>query len=302
MEFSRDEWAALRANTPMTLSETDVAQLRDLNEAIALNEVIDIYLPLSRLLNLRVAATQHLFETTSTFLGTLTPRVPFIVGLAGSVAVGKSTIARVLRELLARWPSHPKVALVTTDGFLYPNRVLDERGMMSRKGFPESYDVARLLTMLADLKAGAAVVEVPLYSHVTYDVADETSTMHAPDIVIVEGINVLQVPPTRSSDDDRFVSDYFDFSIYVDGEEPDIKRWYTDRTFALRDAARVDPTSFFQFLVPFEDAQVQAFADMIWANVNGPNLRDNIAPTRSRADLIIEKGPDHNVRSVRLRR
>ena len=302
MEFGRSGWAALRANTPMTLSETDLAQLRDLNEAIALDEVVDIYLPLSRLLNLRVAATQHLHETTSTFLGTLTPRVPFIVGIAGSVAVGKSTIARVLRELLARWPSHPRVELVTTDGFLYPNQVLDERGMMSRKGFPESYDVARLLGMLADLKAGATEVEVPLYSHVTYDVADETIVMRAPDIVIVEGINVLQVPPTRSTDDDRFVSDYFDFSIYVDANEPDIKRWYTERTFALRDAARIDPMSFFQFLVPFEDEQVNGFADMIWANVNGPNLRDNIAPTRSRADLIIEKGADHAVTRVRLRK
>jgi type I pantothenate kinase len=243
-----------------------------------------------------------LHETTSTFLGTLTPRVPFVIGVAGSVAVGKSTTSRVLQALLARWPSHPRVEVVTTDGFLFSNEVLNARNMMHRKGFPESYDVRRLVAMLHRLKSGAPTVEVPQYSHVTYDVAPTVVAMQVPDIVIVEGINVLQIPPTRDTLDDRFVSDYFDFSIYVDADEPDVRQWYVDRTFHLRDLARADPSSFFGFLVPMDDAGVEGFADMIWSNVNGVNLRENILPTRSRADLILEKGRDHAVANVKLRK
>ncbi len=302
LEFDRRTWSDLRANTPLTLTEAELVALRGLDEQVALAEVAEVYLPLSRLLNLRVAATQHLAETTSTFLGTLSASVPFVIGVAGSVAVGKSTTSRVLQALLKRWPSTPRVEVITTDGFLFPNAVLNERNMMHRKGFPESYDVRRLVSVLHDLKAGAATVEVPMYSHVTYDVADAPITITAPDIVIVEGINVLQVPPTRDTVDDRFVSDYFDFSIYVDATEADICQWYIDRTFYLREVARTDPASFFGFLVPMDDAGVFEFASMIWGNVNGVNLHENIAPTRSRADLILEKGSDHSVANIKLRR
>ena len=302
LEFERETWSALRANTPLTLDEADLLALRGLDENVALAEVAEVYLPLSRLLNLRVAAIQHLHETTATFLGTLSPRIPFVIGVAGSVAVGKSTTSRVLQALLARWPSHPAVEVVTTDGFLFSNAVLHERNMMHRKGFPESYDVRRLVTLLHSLKSGAETVEVPRYSHVTYDVVESTVQMQVPDIVIVEGINVLQIPPTRDTTDDRFVSDYFDFSIYVDAQESDVRQWYIDRTFHLRDLAKLDPGSFFGFLAPMADSGVQDFAEMIWANVNGVNLRENILPTRSRADLILEKGSNHEVAKIKLRK
>ena len=303
LEFSRSEWAALRANTPLSLSESELRALRGADDHVALDEVAEVYLPMSRLLNLRFAAAQALHESTSAFLGTLAPRVPFVIGIAGSVAVGKSTTARVLQALLARWPSHPRVDLVTTDGFLFPNAQLEARGLMSRKGFPESYDVRRLIEFLADLKAGVPSLDVPVYSHVTYDVdGGNVQRIESPDIVIVEGINVLQVPPTREAADRVHVSDYFDFSIYVDGAEDDIRNWYVTRTFALRDKARVDPTSFFGFLVPLADDDVRAFAEMIWSTINGVNLRENIAPTRSRAHVVLEKDAAHAVRAVRLRR
>jgi type I pantothenate kinase len=299
--FERTEWAQLRAATPLTLDASELEALRGLNEKLELNEATDVYLPLSRLLNLRVAATQALHRTTDTFLGRPLQRVPFIIGLGGSVAVGKSTTARVLQALLARWPDHPSVDLVTTDGFLRPNRVLEERGLMDRKGFPESYDVRRLIRFLEEVKRGEAEVRVPVYSHVVYDVVEgEEQVLRSPDIVIVEGLNVLQTG-AAAGHEARFVSDWFDFSIYVDADEADIERWYVERFFALRATAFNDETSFFRHFATFADEELEATARSIWASINRPNLRDNILPSRSRADLVLEKAADHGVRSVRLR-
>ena len=227
--------------------------------------------------------------------------MPFIIGIAGSVAVGKSTIARVLQALLARWPDHPRVDLVTTDGFLLPNSVLDARGLGARKGFPESYDVRALLRFLAELKAGEPRVCAPVYSHRVYDVVDgEEIVVTSPDIVIVEGLNVLQVPPSRAGREERFVSDFFDFSIYVDADEDDIRRWYTERFMTLRETAFLDDQSFFHHFSRLDESEAAAVADAVWREINAVNLRENVAPTRSRAHLVLEKGPDHAVRRVRL--
>jgi type I pantothenate kinase len=299
--FDRAEWSKLRHNTPLSLAAEDLAALRGLNDRLDLDEVTDVYLPLSRLLNLRVAATQELVRTTDTFLGRPLQRVPFIIGLGGSVAVGKSTTARVLQALLARWPDHPRVDLVTTDGFLRPNRVLEERGIMDRKGFPESYDVRRLIRFLEEVKRGEPEVHAPVYSHVVYDIVEgDEQVLRQPDIVILEGLNVLQTG-LEARDEARFVSDWFDFSIYVDAGEADIERWYVERFFALRETAFSDETSFFRHFAALRDDELEATARGIWASINGPNLRDNILPSRSRADLILEKGADHDVRLVRLR-
>ena len=296
--FSRSEWARLRAATPLTLKQADLDQLRGINESIDLNEVAEVYLPLSRLLNLYVGATQNLQQVTELFLGRLAPRVPYVIGIAGSVAVGKSTFARILQELLARWPNHPKVELVTTDGFLFPNAELMERGLLNRKGFPESYDVRRLLQFMADLKSGTPEVSAPTYSHLAYDVLPERQVIGQADIVILEGINVLQV----GGDGTDFVSDYFDFSIYVDADMGDIEEWYVERFLTMRSTVFQQPDSYFRRYADLTRENAIDIARGIWTEINGRNLVENILPTRQRASLILRKGSDHSVTSVQLRK
>ena len=298
VSFSRAEWAQLRAATPLTLDEDDLARMRGINERISLDEVVDVYLPLSRLLNLQVAAARGLAHTVDVFLGVPTLNRPYIIGIAGSVAVGKSTTARILQALLARWPNTPRVDLVTTDGFLYPNAVLEERHLMQRKGFPESYDVRRLVEFVAAVKSGQQRVAAPVYSHLVYDIVPgQTKVVRRPDILIVEGLNVLQKGEGR-----LFVSDFFDFSIYVDATEEDVQRWYVERFLTLRETAFRDPSSYFRRYGELTVEQAVATAESIWNAINGVNLRENIVPTRERARLILDKGGDHQVRSVRLRK
>lgn len=299
LTFSRDEWSELRAATPLTIREKDLEALRGINDRIDLDEVAAIYLPLTRLLNLYVSATQNLHKVSATFLGTIAPKVPYVIGIAGSVAVGKSTFARILQALLSRWPDHPKVDLITTDGFLYPNRVLLEREIMHRKGFPESYDTKRLLAFMRALKSGEGEVSAPVYSHVVYDIVDgQESTVHRPDILILEGLNVLQV----GTEANEFVSDYFDFSIYVDADVHDIETWYVDRFMALRNTVFQDPQSFFRHYAHLTDDEAVDTARTIWRDINGRNLRENIEPTRDRASLLLRKSADHRVSEVRLRK
>jgi type I pantothenate kinase len=302
VSFDRQQWADLRAATPMTLREADLENLRGINERIDLDEVAAVYLPLTRLLNLYVSATQNLHKVSATFLGTLAPKVPYVIGVAGSVAVGKSTFARILQALLARWPDHPKVDLITTDGFLHPNHVLEERGIMNRKGFPESYDTRNLLKFLRELKSGRPSVEAPVYSHVVYDIVDgEHVTVCQPDILILEGLNVLQVG-APGSEAAEFVSDYFDFSIYIDADEGDIERWYVDRFLSLCESVFQNPDSFFRHFAHLSRDEAVATARGIWQGINGLNLSENIEPTRERASLILRKGTDHRVSDVRLRK
>ncbi len=298
LEFSRDEWADLRAATPLTIRERDLEALRGIAVELELDEVAEVYLPLTRLINLYVSATQNLHRVSATFLGTISPKVPYVIGIAGSVAVGKSTFARVLQALLSRWPDHPKVELVTTDGFLYPNDLLAERGIMNRKGFPESYDTRHLLSFLRQVKSGVREVHAPVYSHVVYDITDEHVVVHQPDILILEGINVLQV----SSSGNEFVSDYFDFSIYVDALEEDIENWYVQRFLTLRDTVFKNPTSFFRHYSHLSEAEAISTAKTIWREINGLNLSENILPTRERASLVMTKAADHRVTNVKLRK
>jgi type I pantothenate kinase len=303
LRFPRHEWAALRADTPLPLGDADLVRIHGLIERMSLGEIEEVYLPLSRLLNLHVAAVQGLYRATATFLGHGEDKVPFLIGLAGSVAVGKSTASRALRELLSRWPHHPRVDIVTTDGFLYPTAVLEERGLLGRKGFPESYDVRALLACVRDLKAGKDRVTTPVYSHIVYDIVPgERKLIDRADIVIVEGLNVLQAGPLAEGQPRVFVSDFFDFTVYVDAETDHIREWYVERFLALRDTAFRDPSAYFHRYASLSDAEARETAGRIWAEINEPNLRRNILPTRERADLVLGKGRDHSVEEVRLRK
>jgi type I pantothenate kinase len=304
LSFSRAEWAALRNDTPMTLTPDEVTRVRSLHDRLDMKEVEEIYLPLSRLLSLYVAATQRLFIVQQHFLGTAEAKVPYIIGVAGSVAVGKSTTARLLQALLARWPNTPKVDLVTTDGFLLPNAVLEREGLMAKKGFPESYDLPTLLRFLADVKAGRRPVRAPVYSHIVYDVLpNQWIEVDRPDILIFEGVNVLHVGrPPRDGTEIPFVSDFFDFSVYIDADEEILRKWYVDRFLKLRETAFRDPISYFHRYASLDDKQAIETANSIWNGINLVNLSEHILPTRQRAHLILKKDQNHQVQEVALRK
>ncbi len=297
--FDRASWAALRANTPLSLSDDDIAALRGLNEPVSLDEVVDIYLPLSRLLNLHVAAARRLDGVQADFLSRPRIAAPYVIGVAGSVAVGKSTFARLLQAALSRWPDHPRVALVTTDGFLHPTAELERRGLMRRKGFPESYDLRRMLAFLSALKAGEPRLEVPVYSHQSYDIVpDATQVIERPDVLIFEGLNVLQAVSSAP----LVASDFFDFSVYIDAEQADIAGWYVERFLLLQRTAFQNPSSYFHHYRDLTRADAVATAREIWRRTNRPNLRENIRPTRERARLVLRKDASHLVREIWLRR
>jgi type I pantothenate kinase len=307
VDLDRAEWSALRDRTPLPLTAAEVEQLRGLGDALDLDEVADVYLPLSRLLNLYINATHELRGAVGSFLDSPDSeqdRTPFVIGVAGSVAVGKSTTARLMQELLARWPEHPRVELVTTDGFLLPNAELRRRGLMARKGFPESYDRRALTRFIADVKAGKDEVTAPVYSHLVYDIMPgEKLTVRRPDILIVEGLNVLQ--PALPGKDGRTrlaVSDYFDFSIYVDARTDDIEHWYLSRFLKLRETAFQDPSSYFRRFTAVPEEEAIEYGRTIWRTINKPNLLENVLPTRGRATLVLQKGPDHKMRRARLRK
>ena len=303
-EFTKKEWAQLRADEPMTLSESDLDRLRSLNDPISLDEAEQVYLPLTRLLSFYVEAVQGLHHAATRFLGTNGEKVPFVLGVAGSVAVGKSTTARIMHALLQRWPSSPKVELITTDGFLYPNAELEKRNLMERKGFPESYDRARFVRFLADIKSGAANVAAPVYSHLVYDVVPgKQAIVDRPDILIVEGLNILQPGDfPKTGKPILFASDFIDFSIYMDAGEDDLLHWFIERFYRLRETAFKDPNSFFHRYSKLSDDEVVELATSIWNAINLPNLRQNILPTRGRADLVLTKGVDHTINHVALRK
>src|SRR5271155_3461367 len=302
--FPRAEWAGLRQDTPMTLKSSEVSRLHSMHDRLDISEVEEIYLPLSRLLSLYVEATQRLFRAQQGFLGTEDAKMPYIIGVGGSVAVGKSTTARVLQALLARWPNVPKVDLVTTDGFLYPNAVLDREGLMEKKGFPESYDVSALLRFLSDIKAGHRRVLAPIYSHLVYDVVPNVwIEIDRPDILIVEGLNVLQAERLpKDGKGGPFVSVFFDFSVYLDADEAVLLAWYVSRFLTLRGTAFADPKSYFHRYARLTDKEAADTATSIWNRINLVNLHENILPTRPRADLILKKGESHQVEEVALRR
>ena len=299
-EIDRADWARLASGLTQPLTETEIVQIRGLGDRLDMAEVAQVYVPLSRLLSLYAESTKRLGAEESGFLGEADSTTPFIVGVAGSVAVGKSTIARLLRELTSRWPGTPRVELVTTDGFLYPNAELERRGLMERKGFPESYDRRALVSFLTEVKSGAPEVKAPFYSHMRYDIVpDAVVTVRRPDIVIVEGLNVLQPPPTPN---DVAVSDLFDFSIYVDADASHIAQWYVDRFLALRRAAFSNPKSFFNVFAQLSDEEAVERALGFWNSINLPNLEENVLPTRHRANLVLQKAADHTVERVLLRK
>ncbi len=304
VDLDRATWRKLSESTPLPLTDADVERLAGLGDPIDLAEVDAIYRPLSRLLNLYVGASRQLNEATSTFLREESGGTPYVIGVAGSVAVGKSTTARVLREMLARWPDTPRVDLITTDGFLYPNAELERRGIMNRKGFPESYDRRALTRFLAKVKAGRSTVQAPVYSHLTYDIVPgEYQSVNRPDVLIVEGLNVLQpARPLPGGHSNLAVSDFFDFSIYVDAKTEDVKSWYIERFLSLRDSAFAKPESYFRRFAELDDAEAVATAERIWTEINEPNLHENVLPTRSRATLVMSKAADHSVQHVRLRK
>ncbi len=301
--FSIDEWARLRSRTPLPLSEQELDCLRGVNERTSIDEVVKVYQPLSRLLSLHVAATQQLNLGLREYMGMESGKVPFIIGIAGPVAVGKSTVARVLKTLLARWPQHPRVDLVTTDGFLLPTSELKRRRLMHRKGFPESYDKKALLRFLSDVKGGRGDLHAPVYSHRLYDIVPgETVHVDQPDILIVEGINVLQAHPSQRGEPQSFVSDYFDFSLYIDADEAQIRQWYIDRFLVLRQSVFNEPDAYFRHYAALDDEHARATAADIWDSINRVNLTENILPTRQRAKLILRLGSDHRVDEVQLRK
>ena len=302
--FTRAKWAQLRDDTPMTLTPDEVTRLRSLHDRLDMREVEEIYLPLSRLLSLYVAATQRLFRAQQKFLGTEDSKLPYIIGVAGSVAAGKSTTARVLQALLARWTNVPKVDLITTDGFLYPNAILEREGLMDKKGFPESYDLPALLRFLSDIKAGRRPVRAPVYSHLLYDVMpNQWIEIDRPDLLIVEGLNVLQTGrPPKDGKAIPYVSDFFDFSVYLDADEDVLRGWYVDRFLTLRGTAFADPKSYFHRYSTLSNAEAVVTATSIWNRINLVNLYESILPTRQRADLILTKGENHLVGEVALRR
>lgn len=301
--FDRQQWSELRDSVPMTLEEADLEKLRGINEHLTMDEAQDIYLPLSRLLNLYVKAQKSRTQVLEQFLGHNHNNVPYIIGIAGSVAVGKSTTARILKALLERWPEHPKVALVTTDGFLYSNNELKERDLMKKKGFPESYDIQRLVKFVADVKSAKSRVEAPIYSHFVYDITDKINTVEQPDILIVEGLNVLQSGMDYPHDPHRvFISDFIDFSLYVDADSALLKSWYIERFMAFREGAFKDPSSYFHHFTTLTQEQAQQKASTLWDEINGKNLVENILPTRERACLILQKGTNHAVQTVKVRK
>lgn len=297
LDFNRQTWRELRKSMPQVLTEDELDKLRGIGDRIDLDEVADVYLPLSRLIHMQVTARQQLTAATEAFLGNPPTHVPFVIGVGGSVAVGKSTTARLLQVLLQRWDSHPKVDLVTTDGFLFPTQTLKDRGLMKRKGFPESYDRRALMRFVTDVKSGKPVVKAPLYSHIAYDIVeDRCQEVNQPDILILEGLNVLQTSPTLT------IADLFDFSVYVDARTDDIEQWYIDRFLTLRHTEFRRPNAHFAAYADMDDEQARALAREIWQSINLPNLVENILPTRVRASLVLKKGSHHLVEQVRMRK